>query len=133
MRMKHCLCCVSYYCYYTVLCSSAPRIQSVAIETSSNSIIAGDSVNLTCSVTVLPSNLLTEPTIVWSGPGIREDNVDILADDSDAILSFSPLRTSNGGTYICDVSLDILGVETNLTTTRMIDITVQSKSFFLIS
>lgn len=107
--------------------SLAPTIVNVTIETSSNSTIAGDCFNLTCFASVFPNNLISEPVLSWNGPGEHANNVEVLAGMSSVTLSFSPLRTSNGGVYVCSVSLIIQDAGVNLTTARTTAITVQSK------
>ena len=110
-----------------VCVSTAPSAPTINIETSRDSVAAGDSLNLTCSAMIIPNNLITDPILTWSGPGVYQNSIQLHSGVSTLSISFSPLRTSHGGVYVCDVSLSIPEAEVNVSATKLIAINVQSE------
>ena len=51
-------------------------------------------------------HLVEEPSIVWT----RQDGTQFNASGYSLQLDFKPLRTSDGGSYTCQASVDISGV-----------------------
>ena len=85
--------------------------------------MAGDSVNLICSVT-LPDGVTGSPDFQWDGPGETPDPAapSTSGQEVTSQLTLSAVRTSQAGQYTCTASLsDFNG---NSTT----DLTVQSES-----
>ena len=101
---------------------------TVSIATSSDSAIAGDPFVLTCLVTNLPNNLISDPVLSWSGAGVDQSSVQLLSEGLNLSLSFSPLQTSQGGVYTCTTTLSIPEAGISITETSMTTITVLSKS-----
>ena len=99
-----------------------PLIISVSLSTSSP--MAGESVSLTCSVT-LPGTVSGSPVFQWAGPG---DPLTPAAPSASgqvvtSTLTLSAVRTSQAGQYTCTASVE----GTTLTNSSAVDITVQSK------
>lgn len=91
--------------------------------------VAGDNHTLTCSA-ITDDYLVVSPTLIWIS---IEDTVDIsqsmVVNGSALALNFQPLRTSHGGSYTCEATLDIpLAGISNLTSRNTENVTVQSKS-----
>ena len=108
--------------------STDPPIPVLNIQSSNNSSIAGDTFKLTCSVMVVPDNLIADLVFMWSGPGVDTSSVQLTRETSNVSLVFSPLRTSHGGVYYCTASLDIPEVDVHKNSMEMMTINVQSKS-----
>ena len=89
--------------------TSSPTVlpaPNVSISPASVSPTAGQTYSLTCSVQVVP-HLVEEPSIVWT----RQDGTQVnVSSGSSLQLNFNPLRTSDGGTYTCQASVNISGV-----------------------
>ena len=100
----------------------------VSISASSDLTTAGDLFNLTCSAVIL-NNLISNPILIWSGPGVNQINVQSSSEALNLTLSFSPLHTSHGGVYICRVRLLIPEAGVDVSETQTTIINVQSKQF----
>ena len=94
--------------------------------------LAGDDLSLTCIVTVV-EYLTVVPTVQWSGGSVRlEDGVTESETSHDGVnnmrtLIFSPLHTSHGAEYSCQVEIRISSISIMKSVTRSIGATVQSK------
>ena len=105
----------------------------ISVSNDGGSFIAGQSYNLTCTVTL--ENTADTPTVEWLGP-----NSNPLSNSSDitverlrvnnftytTTLHFTTLRTSHGGQYSCQVTLG------SVNNTAAMNITVLSKFFHLL-
>ena len=93
----------------------------ISLTASSPSIIAGDTVTLTCSVT-LPSGVNGAPVFQWEGPGVTPTPADSTTSEGivSSELTLSEISTSQAGLYTCTATLG----GSNTTSTI---ITVQSK------
>ena len=109
--------------YNTFFQRTAPPIPVVVIvPTSSDSAVAGESLKLTCSATVVPDNLIIDPILTWSRPGVDQIGVEeSIETASNLSLTFSPLYTSHGGVYVCSARLtnpeagvDVTGIPCNV-------------------
>jgi len=96
-----------------------------------NDAIAGQTINLTCTVNRGP-NVSETPVVQWLGPGVNlllSESGGILVDDTTMVnsstfsktLRFTPAQTSHGGLYTCRAMAD------SVTITKTINLTVQSK------
>ena len=85
--------------------------------------MAGDSVTLTCSVT-LPDGVTGSPEFQWEGPGETPDPAapSTSGQEVTSELTLSPIRMSQAGQYTCTASLG--GLSWNIST----DIDIQSES-----
>ena len=93
-------------------------------------VIAGQAINLTCTVNRGPDTSET-PDVQWRGPGLNlllSGRGGIMVDDTTMVnstfirtLRFTPARTSHGGLYTCQAMAD------SVTVTKAINLTVQSK------
>ena len=84
-------------------------------SSSSFPILAGETVSLTCSVS-LPPGVTGSLVFQWGGPGVTDSNISEGAMSS--ILTVSQISTSVAGIYNCTVSLDgspLPTVSTNIT------------------
>ena len=86
--------------------------------------MAGESVSLTCSVT-LPGTMSDSPVFQWVGPEETLTPADPSTSGQvvTSTLTLSAVRTSQAGQYTCNASLE----GTTLTNSSTVDITVQSK------
>ena len=93
--------------------------------------IAGQTINLTCTVNRGP-NISETPDIQWLGPGVSlllSESGGIMVDDTTMVnsstfsrtLQFTPARTSHGGLYTCQAMAD------SVTVTKAVNLTVQGK------
>ena len=87
----------------------------------SSPIMAGDSLTLTCSVT-LPAGVTGTPDFQWEGPGVTPTPAGptTSGQEMSSVLTLSAIATSQAGQYSCTATLNG-SVSTNLT------VTVQSK------
>ena len=89
--------------------TSSPTVlpaPNVSISPARVSPTAGQTYSLTCSVQVVP-HLVEEPSIVWT----RQDGTQVNVSSGYSLqLYFNPLRTSDGGDYTCQASVNISGV-----------------------
>lgn len=94
----------------------------MSIVPSSDSVMAGDPLSLTCSATV-QEGISGTPTFSWSrDDGALPDDVD----DASPLLSFPSLRTSHGGGYTCTARLSIPEAGVNVFDTNSVNVSVQS-------
>ena len=71
----------------------------IRISSSKSSLVAGESVNLTCSATLISENSSTSGIqYVWSGPAMNDSG-------SSQILSLHNIHLSQAGEYKCSASL----------------------------
>ena len=91
--------------------------------------IAGDNHTLICSA-ITENYLVASPTLKWiSVEDIESVSESTSVNSSTLALNFHPLRTSHGGSYTCEATLDIPQADiNNLTSSNTENITVQSKS-----
>ena len=101
--------------------STEPVIISLTSSPSS-SVMAGDTVTLTCSAT-LPTGVTGTPDFHWEGPGVTPTPADPTTNRQEvsSVLTLSTISTSQAGQYICTATLNGSSV-TNITT-----VTVQSE------
>ena len=85
-------------------------------------IVAGDSLTLTCSVT-LPAGVTGTPDIQWEGPGVTliPAAPTTSGQEVSSVLTLSAIATSQAGQYSCTATLSGSSISTALT------VTVQSK------
>ena len=85
-------------------------------------IVAGDSLTLTCSVT-LPAGVTGTPNFQWEGPGVTPTPAfpTTSGQEVSSVLTLSVIATSQAGQYSCTATLSGSSVSTALTST------VQSK------
>ena len=117
-------------CVLLFLPPALPAIVPVILP-SPASATAGEVVELTCSVPVV-EYLVQSPTLDWSGgsvgqPGVAVADLTTLGGNIWRNISFSPLKTSHGGQYVCQASLSIpvIGLEETWTSSR--NLSVQSE------
>ena len=99
-----------YLSLFTTLALPPPEV----IISPDGSTTAGDVYTLTCNATVV-ENLAIKPNIQWlytngtivGGTNITMCTMMMLGNVFTQNLTFSPLRTSHGGQYICRASVDI--------------------------
>ena len=94
---------------------------------SSNVAIVGESLNLVCSAMIVPDSLVNDPILMWSGPGVDQNSVQLIREDRNLSLSFAPLYTSHGGVYVCTARLAIPEAGIDVTGTQVMTIYAQSK------
>ena len=72
----------------------------------SSTVIAGDNVTLTCSVT-LPPGVTGTPDIQWEGPGVTPTPADPTTNGQEvsSVLTLSSISTSQAGQYTCTATL----------------------------
>ena len=93
---------------------------TISLTPSSPTVMAGDTVILTCSIS-LPSGVTGTPVFQWEGPGVIDDPTSSGGVVS-SILTLTSVSTSEAGLYSCTASLG-----GNISTNTII--TVQSKVF----
>ena len=88
----------------------------------SSPIMVGDSVTLTCSVT-LPAGVTGTPDFQWEGPGVTPTPAAPTTSGQEvfSVLTFSGIATSQTGQYSCNATLRDSSISTAL------NVTVQSK------
>ena len=99
-----------YLSHFSTLALPRPEV----VVTPDGSTTAGDVYTLTCNTTVL-MNLAVDPDIQWlytngttvGGSIITVGPVRMMGNMFTHNLTFSPLRTSHGGQYICRARVDI--------------------------
>ena len=92
---------------------------------------AGEVVELSCSVPVV-EYLVQSPTLDWSGgrvgqPGMAVANLTTLGANIWRNISFSPLKTSHRGLYVCQAGLSIPPICLEETWASSRDLSVQSE------
>ena len=117
-------------CVLLFLPPALPALVPVILP-SPASATAGEVVELSCSVPVV-EHLVQSPTLDWSGgsvgqPGVAVTDLTTLSGTIWRNISFSLLKTSHGGQYICQAGLSIpaIGLEETWTNSRVMS--VQSK------
>ena len=95
---------------------------TISLSPSTSSPVAGESVSLTCSVT-LPGAVSGSPVFQWAGPGDTPTPAapSTSGQVATSTLTLSAVRTSQAGQYTCTASLE------GSTVSSAVDITVQSK------
>ena len=96
----------------------------IFLSPSTSSPTAGESVSLTCSVT-LPGTVSGSPVFEWVGPGDTPTPADPSTSGQvvTSTLTLSAVRTSQAGQRTCTASVE----GTTLANSSTVDITVQSK------
>ena len=96
----------------------------ISLCPSMSSPMAGESVSLTCSIT-LPGAVNGTAVFQWVGPGDTSTPADPSTSGQvvTSTLTFSAVRTSQAGEYTCTASVE----GTTLTNSTTVDITVLSK------
>ena len=96
---------------------------TISLTPSSPTVMAGDSVTLTCSIS-LPSGVTDTPVFQWEGPGVTPTPADPTSSGGvvSSILTLTSVSTSEAGLYSCTASL-----RGEISTNTII--TVQSKVF----
>ena len=94
---------------------SPPDLPDPMVTITPTTGVAGESLQLTCSMSVVEF-LVAEPTIQWSGGSVDSEDVTESATATSGVTSernvtFSPLRTSHGAQYTCQAEVNI-GTET---------------------
>ena len=92
---------------------------------------AGEVVELSCSVPVV-EHLGQSPTLDWSGgsvgqPGVAVADLTSLGGTIWRNISFSPLKTSHGGQYVCQANLSIPAIGLEKTWASSTNLSVQSE------
>ena len=111
--------------------SSAIQPPSVFISSTTNPIV-GKMYTLSCFATY-EEFLQATPTLTWMLPGTTDDTT--IGDQSNAedmssiSLNFNPLRTSHGGVYVCESTVNISGITPQRQTANE---TVRVQSKFII-
>ena len=118
-------------CQLTYILSSDLPDPVVTISGDSDG-LAGDDLSLTCTVTVV-EYLTVVPTVQWSGGSVGlEDGVTESDTSDDGVnsmrtLTFSPLHTSHGAEYTCQVEISISSINVVKTGSGRESVTVQSE------
>ena len=115
--------------YFSPLALPPPEVTI----TPDGSTTAGDVYTLTCNATVV-ENLAVGPDIEWlysNGTTVEGANITVVMMTSNVFtcnLTFSPLRTSDGGQYICSTGINVSSISlvTNSNESSL-NVTVQSK------
>ena len=117
-------------CVLLFLPPALPALVPVILP-SPASATAGEVVELSCSVPVV-EHLVQSPTLDWSEgsvgqPGVAVTDLTTLGGTIWRNISFSPLKTSHGGQYVCQAGLSIpaIGLEETWASSR--DLSVQSE------
>ena len=102
--------------------------------------IAGQSYNLTCTVTL--ENVIGAPTVGWLDPTNNplDNNSDTTVGETVPVncftytttLHFTTLRTSHGGQYSCQATLGAINNTAAINITAAVNITVLSKRILLL-
>lgn len=122
----------SYQAIHIIFISFSASTDLVVEIMNSSSAIAGTSLTLNCTVTLIQP-LRVAPVIVWVGPDGTEigngTNTDVTVctpSPNTRILAFSPLHTDYGGEYRCRVSVDIAEAGISITNNSAFTIDVLS-------
>ena len=110
------------YHYYCVLFTVLEPATFSLSSSPSSPIVAGDSLTLTCSIT-LPAGVTGTPDFQWEGPGVTPTPAahTTSGQEVSSVLTLSAIATSQAGQYSCTATLSGSSVSTDLT------VTVQSK------
>lgn len=69
--------------------------------------------------------------LIWAGPGVDQNTVQLSSNGTTLELTFNPLRTSHGGVYSCDARFNISEADVaELTSNSTLNVTVQSEFMF---
>ena len=117
-------------CALLFLSLAASALLPVILQ-SPASATAGEVVELSCSVSVV-ERLVQSPTLDWSGgsvgqPGVVVTNLTILGSTIWRNISFSPLKTSHGGKYVCQAELSMPTIDLQEAWNSSTDLLVQSE------
>ncbi len=93
----------------------------------SDPVFVGESLNLVCSALAVPNDLINDPVLTWSGPGVDQTTAQLSREDLNLSLSFSPLYTSQAGIYVCAARLAIPEAGVDVMATQEITVYAQSK------
>ena len=105
-----------------------PPAPTVNIAISSDLTYVGESLNLLCSAMVVPSGLINDPMLTWSGPpGVDRSSAQLSREALNLSLSFSPLYTSQGGVYVCTARIAIPEAGVDVMATQEITVYAQSR------
>lgn len=104
-----------------------PPAPIVNIAASSDPMFVGESLKLVCSAMVVPHELINDPVLTWSGPGVDQTSIRLSREALNLSLSFSPLLTSQAGIYVCTARLVIPEAGINVMATQEITVYAQSK------
>ena len=107
---------------FTVCCPPTDPLMS-SLSSSTSTPMAGESVSLTCSVT-LPGTVSGSPVFQWVGPGHTPTPAAPSTSGQvvTSTLTLRAVRTSQAGQYTCTASLE------GSTVSSTVNITVQGKS-----
>ena len=107
------------------MCPFSLALPSLTVSiTATGSPTAGQTYSLTCSVSVV-EHLAVQPSIVWRDGQGRE-----VAGGSGLglLLTFDPLRTSNGSHYTCTASVSVPEISPSVSEEASRNVVVSSKS-----
>ena len=76
---------------------------------------------------VVPHELINDPVLTWSGPGVDQTSAQLSREALNLSLSFSPLLTSQAGIYVCTARLAIPEAGINVMATQEITVYARSK------
>lgn len=83
--------------------STVPESVLSFTVTQTGSPVAGNEFSVTCEVTKTVAGLINSPTAMWTAQG---SGIQVTSPSTGvSILTFSSLKTMQGGTYICEGSL----------------------------
>ena len=86
----------------------APVVTPSITVSNTDTVYAGTTLNLTCDYTLSPSVDTTPQTAVtWMVDGVAVDTSPGRISTDGATLSFSPVATSDTGSYICTLTVTI--------------------------
>ena len=88
-------CCQHRVNVLSFIISGNSSSKQISISSSKSSLVAGESVYLTCSATLSSASSVQ---YVWSGPAMNDS-------ESNHILSFTNIHLSEAGEYKCSASL----------------------------
>ena len=103
----------------------------VVTITGPNTGVAGESLQLTCTVSVV-EYLVAQPTVQWSGGRVGSEDVTESVTATSGVMSersvtFSPLRTSHGAQYTCQAEVSISSINLVMTGSESRAVMVQSE------
>ena len=95
----------------------------MTLSTTPPQAVFGDSVSITCSVTLL-NGLTGVPSFQWEGPGV--DPLVPSTNTLESTLDINSIQTSQAGSYMCTVNISFFNVN------ETIDITLQSELLYIL-